>query len=139
MGRYTHLEIVDFSITSLDGYDLKDSVLNNKDYMFLLICWDLTQTDDDETLHAKINDLYKLAASDKIKILALTQNDAKMIDEYKHKHQALYDFANADGVVLKTMVRSNPGLILIKDGTIIMNWHHNNFPSYSDVKQKYMK
>ena len=132
-------KIVDFSITSLDGYDLKDSVLNNKDYMFLLICWDLTQTDDDETLHAKINDLYKLAASDKIKILALTQNDAKMIDEYKHKHQALYDFANADGVVLKTMVRSNPGLILIKDGTIIMNWHHNNFPSYSDVKQKYMK
>jgi hypothetical protein len=107
--------------------------------MFLLICWDLTQTDDDETLHAKMNDLYKLAASDKIKMLALTQNDAKMIDEYKHKHQALYDFANADGVVLKTMVRSNPGLILIKDGTIIMNWHHNNFPSYSDVKQKYMK
>ena len=132
-------KIVDFSITSLDGYDLKDSVLNNKDYMFLLICWDITQTDDDETLHAKMNDLYKLAASDHVKMLALTQNDAKMIDDYKHKHQALYDFANADGVVLKTMIRSNPGLILIKNGTIIMNWHHNNFPSYSDVKQKYMK
>ena len=29
--------------------------------------------------------------------------------------------------------------ILIKDGTVIMNWHHNNFPTYSDVKQKFMK
>jgi uncharacterized membrane protein YphA (DoxX/SURF4 family) len=132
-------KIVDFSITSLDGVDLKDSILNNKDYMFLLVCYDLTKTEDDETVHAKINDLYKLATAEKIKVLALTAGDAKQIDDYKHKHQAMYDFANADGVVLKTMVRANPGLILIKDGTVIMNWHHNNFPTYSDVKHKYMK
>ena len=132
-------KIVDFSITSLDGVDLKDSILNNKDYMFLLVCYDLTKTEDDETVHAKINDLYKLATAEKIKVLALTASDAKQIDDYKHKHQAMYDFANADGVVLKTMVRANPGLILIKDGTVIMNWHHNNFPTYGDVKQKYMK
>ncbi len=132
-------KIVDFNITSLNGEPMMDSVLNNKDYMFLLVCYDLTKTEDDETLHAKINDLYKLAASEKIKVLGLTAADSKQIDEYKHKHQALYDFAQADGIVLKTMIRANPGLILIKDGTIIMNWHHNNFPSYSDVKQKYMK
>lgn len=132
-------KIVDFSLLSLDGADMKDSVLNNKDYMFLLVCYDLSKTDDDETLHAKINDLYKLAEADHIKMLALTASDAKQIDDYKHNHQALYDFANADGIVLKTMIRSNPGLILIKDGTIIMNWHHNNFPTYSEVKQKYMK
>jgi len=132
-------KIVDFSITNLDGEDIKDSVLNNKDYMFLLVCYDLTKTEDDETLHAKINDLYKLADGEYIKMLALTAGDAKQIDDYKHKHQAMYDFANADGIVLKTMVRANPGLILIKDGTVIMNWHHNNFPTYSDVKQKFMK
>ncbi|MBK6984039.1 MAG: DoxX family protein [Bacteroidetes bacterium] len=132
-------KIVDFSITNLDGEDIKDSILNNKDYMFLLVCYDLTKTEDDETLHAKINDLYKLAEGEHIKMVALTAGDAKQIDDYKHKHQAMYDFANADGIVLKTMVRANPGLILIKDGTVIMNWHHNNFPTYSDVKQKFMK
>lgn len=132
-------KIVDFSILSLDGYDLKDSILDYKGYQFLLVCYDLAKVEDDETLHAQINDFYKLASSEKVKLLGLTASDAKQIDDYKHKHQALYDFANADGIVLKTMVRANPGLILIKDGTVIMNWHHNNFPSYSDVKQKYMK
>ncbi len=132
-------KIVDFSILSLDGADIRDSVLNVKEYLFLLVCYDLDKTDDDPTLHAKLNDLYKLATADKVGMLALTANDAKRIDTYKHEHQALYDFANADGIVLKTMIRSNPGLILIKDGTVIMKWHHNNLPTYSEVKAKYMK
>jgi hypothetical protein len=132
-------KIIDFSLTDLNGNDIKDSILNTKDYMFLLVCYDLNKTEDDGTLHAKINDLYKLAQADHKNMIALTAGDYKQIDDYKHKHQAMYDFANVDGIVLKTMIRSNPGLILIKDGTVIMNWHHNNFPTYSDVKQKYMK
>jgi uncharacterized membrane protein YphA (DoxX/SURF4 family) len=132
-------KIVDFSITNLDGEPITDSILNNPNYQFLLVCYDLNETEDDETLHAKINDLYKLAAADKVSILGLTASDAKQIDDYKHKHQALYDFASSDGVVLKTIIRANPGLVLIKNGTVIMNWHHHNFPTYSDVKQKYMK
>ena len=132
-------KIVDFSINSLDGVPITDSILNIKGYSFLLVCYDLSKTEDDETLHAKINDFYKLAQQDKINILALASADARQIDDYKHKHQALYDFATADQTVLKTMIRSNPGLMLIKDGTVIMMWHHNNFPSYSDVKNKLMK
>lgn len=132
-------KIVDFSINSLNGDVLTDSILNNPNYQFLLVCYDLNKTEEDETLHAKINDLYKLASSEKVNVLALTASDAKQIDAYKHKHQALYDFATCDGTVLKTIIRANPGLVLIKNGTVIMNWHHNNFPSYSDVKQKFMK
>ncbi len=132
-------KIVDFAINNLDGVPITDSILNTKGYSFLLVCYDLSKTEDDETLHAKINDFYKLAQQDKINILGLASADSKQIDDYKHTYQALYDFATADQTVLKTMVRSNPGLMLIKDGTVIMNWHHNNFPSYSDVKNKLMK
>lgn len=69
----------------------------------------------------------------------MTSSGAKEIDDYKHAHQALYDFASVDGIVLKTMIRSNPGLILVKNGTVVMNWHWRNIPSYSEIKDKYMK
>lgn len=132
-------KIMDFSLSNMNGEAVTDSILNVKDYQFWLVCYDLTKTEDDETLHAKINDLYKLAKTDNINVIGLTAADAKQIDDYKHKHNALYDFLTADGTVLKTMVRANPGLMLVKDGTVIMNWHHNNFPTYSEVKQKFMK
>lgn len=132
-------KITDFTVNNLEGAPITDSILNNKDYSFLLVCYDLKKTEDDESLHAKINDFYTLASKEGKKITALTASSAKEIDDFKHAHQAMYDFASVDAIVLKTMIRSNPGLILIKDGTVIMNWHHNNFPSYSEVKQKYMK
>ncbi len=132
-------KITDFTVNDINGNPMTDSLLNNKDYSFLLVCYDLKKTEDDESLHAKINDFYTLASKEGKKITGLTASSAEEINAYKHAHQALYDFASVDAIVLKTMIRSNPGLILIKDGTIIMNWHHNNFPSYSEVKQKYMK
>lgn len=132
-------KITDFTVNDLNGNPITDTILSNKDYSFLLVCYDLKKTEDDESLHAKINDFYTLASKEGKKITALTASSAKEIDDFKHAHQAMYDFASVDAIVLKTMIRSNPGLILIKDGTVIMNWHHNNFPSYSEVKQKYMK
>lgn len=132
-------KITDFTVNDANGNPITDSLLNNKDYSFLLVCYDLKKTEEDEDLHAKINDFYTLATKENKKIIGLTASSAEEINTYKHAHQALYDFASVDAIVLKTMVRSNPGLILIKDGTVIMNWHHNNFPSYSEVKQKYMK
>lgn len=132
-------KITDFTVNNLDGVPITDSVLNDKNYSFWLIVYDLKKTEDDPTLIAKISDFYKLATQEKFKFMAFTASGPNDVDEFKHKHNALYDFATVDGIVLKTMVRSNPGLMLIKDGTVIANWHHNNFPSFSDVKQKHMK
>ncbi len=131
-------KITDFTISSLDGENITDSILANKEYSFWLITYDLAKADDDESLHAKISDFYKLATQDKKHFIAFSASGPKEIDSYKHQHNALYDFAMVDATVLKTMVRSNPGLMLIKNGKVVMMWHHNNFPSYSDVKQKYM-
>ncbi|MBL7910644.1 MAG: DoxX family protein [Bacteroidia bacterium] len=131
--------ITDFTVNNLDGGAITDSVLNDKNYSFWLIMYDLKETEDDPSLIAKINDFYKLATLEKYKFMAFTASGPSDIDEYKHKHNALFDFALVDGIVLKTMIRSNPGLMLVKDGKVIANWHHNNFPGFGDVKQKHMK
>jgi hypothetical protein len=132
-------KITDFSVSDMNGNSVTDSVLNEKNYSFWLVVYDLKQTEDNPTLMAKINDFYKLASEDKYKFIALTASSPSEIDQYKHENNALYDFVSVDATVLKTMIRSNPGLMLMKEGTVVANWHYNNFPVYSDVKSRLMK
>ncbi len=132
-------KITDFTVSDLNGNTVTDSLLNDKNYSFWLVVYDLAQTTDGESLMAQINDFYKLSSSEKFKFYALTASSSKEIDDFKHKHNALYDFVTVDATVLKTMIRSNPGLMLMKDGTVIANWHHSNFPTFSFVKEKLMK
>ncbi|MEL6124450.1 MAG: hypothetical protein AAFR14_12095, partial [Bacteroidota bacterium] len=47
--------------------------------------------------------------------------------------------ANADDVLLKTIVRSNPGVVLFKDGTILQKWHHRKLPSFEEVRKQYLR
>jgi uncharacterized membrane protein YphA (DoxX/SURF4 family) len=131
--------ITDFSVTDLEGNTVTDTLLNNKNYSFWLIMHELKKTEQDEELMAQVNDFYKLANDENVKFMAFTASSPAEIDAFKHSHNALYDFVIVDNTVLKTMIRSNPGLMLVKNGTVVANWHHNNFPVYSDVKQKLMK
>ncbi len=132
-------KITDFTVNNMDGANVTDSVLNDKNYSFWLIMYDLKLSADDETLLAKINDFTKLASQDKYKVLGFTSSSGGDVEAYKLKHKVAYPFVSVDGIVLKTMIRSNPGLMLVKEGKVIANWHHNNFPSFSEVKQKWMK
>ncbi len=132
-------KIADFSIKTLEQHDITDSILTDKNYRFLIICWDINQTSDDIKVQSKLNDLYALCKLNKINITACTASDEASIKDYIQKNSTKYPFVNVDGTVLKTMIRSNPGLILIKQGTIIMNWHYNNLPAFSEIKQQYIK
>jgi uncharacterized membrane protein YphA (DoxX/SURF4 family) len=48
-------------------------------------------------------------------------------------------YYNSDDTTLKTILRSNPGVLLLKDGTIIKKWHYRKLPEYEVIKRKYMK
>jgi hypothetical protein len=131
-------KITDFNINNLEGSTITDSLLNNKNYSFWLIMYDLNETESNKTLISEINDFYRLANLDKYQFIALTASGPSDIDAFKHKHNALYDFVSVDQTVLKTMIRSNPGLMLMKDGTVIANWSWRNWPGFSEVKQTKM-
>lgn len=132
-------KITDFKVSATDGSDLTDSLLNNKSYSFWVVMHQLAKSEDNDELMHKLNDFYKLATGEKIQVIGMTSSSAAEIDAFKHKHNLLIDFVTVDDIVLKTMIRSNPGLMLMKEGTVVMNWHHNNFPVFGDVQQKYMK
>ncbi len=45
----------------------------------------------------------------------------------------------ADDILLKTIIRSNPGVILMKEGKIIQKWHYKKLPSFEEIKAKYIQ
>ena len=75
----------------------------------------------------------------KIPFITLSASSDELIDEFRHDVQAAYPFYFTDETTLKTIVRSNPGLLLLKKGTIIGKWHHNDFPTFEELKQNYLQ
>ena len=120
--------IHDFSIADREtGKDLTDSVLRHKGYTFLLIAPYLEKADDSN--FGDIDQLYEYAQTYNIPFYCLTASTAKAIQRWRDITGAEYPFCITDETTLKTIVRSNPGLLLLKDGTIINKWSHNQLPN----------
>ena len=130
-------KIKDFSIAKPEGGDYTQDIIENPNYNFLLICYDLSLTNKE--VFGKINDFVALCKQENITFAILTSSSKETIDKFKEETKVTADFYNTDGTVLKTMIRSNPGLMLLKGGTVIDMWHYHRFPSYNDVKQKDFK
>ena len=126
--------IHDFSITdNKTGLDLTNSVLSHKGYTFLLIAPHLETADDSN--FGDIDRLYEYAQSYDIPFYCLTASTTKAIKRWVDLTGAEYPFCITDEAVLKTIIRSNPGLLLLKDGTIINKWSHNNLPNEAKLSR----
>ncbi len=127
--------IHDFSIEDRKtGEDKTHEVLDAKGYTFLLISPTLAKADDSN--FGVIDQLYEYAQDHGYPFLCLTASDEKDISKWQDITGAEYPFYTTDGTTLKTMIRSNPGLILLKDGTIIRKWSHNSLPSMKEIGGK---
>lgn len=119
--------IHDFSIQKSNGDDITDSVLTAKGYVFLLISPHIEQADD--TNFGDIDQLYEYCQEQKIPFYCLTASTGKDIEHWADITGAEYPFCFTDETTLKTIIRSNPGLLLLKNSTIIRKWSHNDLPS----------
>ena len=126
--------IHDFSITdNKTGLDITNSVLSHKGYTFLLIAPHLETADDSN--FGDIDRLYEYAQSYDIPFYCLTASTTKAIKRWIDLTGAEYPFCITDEAVLKTIIRSNPGLLLLKDGTIFNKWSHNNLPNEAKLSR----
>ena len=69
----------------------------------------------------------------------LSSNTYSEIDAYRHEHQVTYDVLTGDATMLKTIIRANPGLILLREGTVVGKWHYNDLPTYETFKSEYLR
>ena len=119
--------IHDFSMINYeDGEDMTEQVLADKNYTFLLVAHQLGLADDSKI--DLINELYDYSLEYGYAFYCLTSSSDEDIEEWRANTGAEYSFCLMDNITLKTMVRSNPGLILLKEGKVIRKWSVNNLP-----------
>jgi len=118
--------IHDFSISDSDGFDITEVILSNPSYTFLLISNKIKEAND--TNVDKINDIYDFSNEEGYDFYAVTSSSASDIQSWIDNTGAEYPFCTADDTMLKTIIRSNPGLLLLKDGTIIYKWPNTSLP-----------
>ena len=117
----------DFFIERMDdGEDITEQVLDSKGYTFLLVAPYLEQADDSQL--DLINQVYEYAQDYNYPFYGLTASGDKAIGLWRDVTGAEYPFCQTDGTTLKTIIRSNPGLVLLKDGVVIQKWSHNMLP-----------
>ena len=126
------LPYADFFIENVkDGEDITEALLNDSSYVFLMVSPYLEQADDSRL--DLINELYEYANEHSYGFYCLTSSTHENIERWREITGAEYPFCLTDAITLKTVIRSNPGLLLLKDGTIIRKWSHNDLPDIEEA------
>ena len=118
--------IHDFSVTTSEGDDITEQILDEPGYVFLLVAPHLEQADDSRL--DLLNELYEYAREHNYPFYGLTASGERAIARWRDMTGAEYEFCQTDETTLKTIIRSNPGVLLLKQGTIIRKWSDNRLP-----------
>ena len=121
-------KITDYAVTDTNGNDITQSTFQGSKLAVIMVDVDKASTKN----IAKLRDLLN-GVDGKIDAYILTSSSAEATERFRHENQLAIPYYFVDGTVLKTIIRSNPGIALWKDGTVLGNWHHNDTPTANEV------
>lgn len=118
--------------TSTEGDDITDAIINNEQPVFLMVAPKLENTSTDniqqfiniKSVAQKHGSYFYLATA------SLTEDCYK----FDMAHQAAFEYAQCDETTLKTIIRANPGLVIIQKGTIIAKYSYTQLPDAETLK-----
>ncbi|MEO6520398.1 MAG: BT_3928 family protein [Mucilaginibacter sp.] len=130
-------KIIDLRINDAQGSDYTNELLSNPFYNVIIVAYNLDKTNADAI--GKLNAMaLDLAKNFNIRTVLLTSNSAKDAEAFSKANHLFSEVFYADEVPLKSMVRANPGVLLMKNGTIINKWHFHSVPSYDQLVNQYI-
>ncbi len=130
------VKIKDLMITDASGTDYTKEITENPYYSLVVVAYNLNETN--EKAIAATNALALNAAEQfNIRTVLLTSNSAQDADRFSKRLKLFMEVFYADAVPLKSMVRANPGILLLKNGTIVDKWHYHSLPSFDQLTEKY--
>lgn len=129
-------KIVDLAIQDAQRNDYNNELLSNPFYSLVIVAYDLKKTNEGaiNRLNALTTNLTQNFNTRTILLTAASPSDAQA---FAKKYQLVSEIFYADAVPLKSMVRANPGVMLLKNGTIINKWHYHSVPDYDELVKDY--
>jgi len=124
--------IHDFAIMDEFGYDLVDEILSDEGYSLLLISYDLKNADEAALIKAKEWSQLEIFASD-FSFYAVSATTTAEVESISEQLDLGYPFLAGDEIMLKTIVRSNPGFMLLRNGAILGKWAFRDFPHLEEL------
>lgn len=136
--EYTDMRIVDpnsrptdVSFFDLSGNNVTDDILGDPLYHFLLISYDLDEGDWDHM--AEIQQIKRKAEENAYSFSLITASSEDIISKFQKEKGFYSEVYQSDDIDLKTIIRSNPGLIILKEGVVISKWSKDYLPTYDDI------
>ena len=121
-------KITDYKVWNDEGDYTEETFKGNK--LFLII---KNFTDLNTAALPEISNLITAVKGKGVEPIILTSGDSGEITKFLAQHQLTVPFYYVDATVLKTISRSNPGLWLLKNGTVKGKWHYNDTPTVDKV------
>jgi len=126
--------ISDFTMMADDGNDYAQDYFNEEGYIFVVVAYDISKTE--QIPFKKLNTFVDEASKDGNYFIGLTASLYNEVETFRHDQQTMFDFYTCDAITLKTIVRANPGVFVMKKGVILGKWNANDLPDYATVKEE---
>jgi uncharacterized membrane protein YphA (DoxX/SURF4 family) len=131
-------KIRDLAIQDAQGNDYTKELVSNPYNNVIIVANDLAKADEEAI--GRLNAMaINLAQNFNTRTVMLTSNSHQYTEAYAKQHKLMFEIFYADGVPLKTMVRANPGILLLKNGTVLGKWHYHSMPKYDVLVKKYFQ
>ena len=112
--------------------NITEEILEDDNHTILAVAYNLNQSDTQ--YQPAINRLAEYAQEKGIRFYGLTSSSERDIEAYKKRNHVPYEFCTADEIQLKTMIRSNPGVIILREGTILDKWAGKDVPEVKELQ-----
>jgi len=128
--------IHDFIIENETEGDITDVVLYSDGYYLIIVAPTLEKSNINGFM--KMNEIASFVQQYNIPTICITSTVNDELLNFKQKINPVFEFYNTDEITLKTIIRSNPGLVLLYKGTIIDKWHFNDLPQLDEINENFI-
>ncbi len=125
--------IHNFNLTTADKQDVTDIVLSDERFTLMFVAYDLDKIKKDAV--EKLRTIMDIATAKNYQVFIVTASNPEDVNQFERKNSMMGTFYFADPITLKTIVRSNPGLVFMHKGQVLKKWHHNDFPTEDQLTE----